>query len=236
MQMIALRRIWIMTVFAMATPALAIEITPLISFHQDAGIGTAYETNARIDEGAGFGLMVSFDRRDDLRLDVLYLGQRSELTVDDPDQTPIEFPIDIEVHYLQLGGRKYFRNPGAVRPYLGGALGAGMLRPDFSDTSLRFSFSFGGGADLMMTDRIGLRLDARWFGLLFGESVGVSCGPGCDGSLDAGGVNQFVIAAGVVVKTSQKAEARSQKKKRRQKAEGRRQKERQEQRHFGLCF
>lgn len=198
--MIGFRRMWAVMLFAMATPAFAIEITPMISFHQDAGIGTAYETDARIDAGAGLGLMVSFDRRDDLRLDVLYLGQRSELTVDDPDQTPIEFPIDIEVHYLQIGGRRYFRTPGAVRPYLGGALGAGMLRPDFSDTSLRFSFSFGGGADLMMTDRVGLRLDARWFGLLFGETIGVSCGAGCDSSLDAGGVNQFVIAAGIVVR------------------------------------
>jgi hypothetical protein len=201
MQMSSFLRLLFVTLLAMATPALAIEITPLISFHQDAGIGTAYETNARIDAGAGLGLMVSFDRRDDLRLDVLYLGQRSELSGDDPDQTPIEFPIDIEVHYLQIGGRKYFRNPAAVRPYLGGALGAGMLRPDFSDTSLRFSFSFGGGADLMMTDRIGFRFDARWFGLLFGETVGIACGPGCDGSLNAGGVNQFVIAAGVVVRT-----------------------------------
>ena len=213
--MIGLRRVWALTLFAMAMPAFAIEITPLLSYHQDGGIGTAYETDARIDAGAGLGLMVSFDRRDDLRLDLLYLGQRSELAVDHPDQTPIEFPIDIEVHYLQIGGRRYFRTPGAVRPYLGGALGAGMLRPDFSDTSLRFSFSFGGGADLMMTDRVGLRLDARWFGLLFGESIGVACGAGCDGTLDAGGVNQFVIAAGVVVRTSQKPEARSQKKRRR---------------------
>lgn len=201
--MIGFRRMWAVMLFAMVTPAFAIEITPLISFHQDAGMGTAYETDARIDAGAGLGLMVSFERRDDLRLDVLYIGQRSELTVDDPDQTPIEFPIDIEVHYLQIGGRRYFRTPGAVRPYLGGALGAGMLRPDFSDASLRFSFSFGGGADLMMTDRVGLRLDARWFGLLFGESVGVSCGPGCDGSLDAGGVSQFVIAAGLVVRVGE---------------------------------
>jgi hypothetical protein len=212
MEMIGFRWMLMVTLLATATPAFAIEITPLVSFHQDAGIGTAYETNARIEAGAGLGLMVSFDRRDDLRLDVLYLGQRSELSVDDPDQTPIEFPIDIEVHYLQLGGRKYFRTPATLRPYLGGALGAGMLRPDFSDTSLRFSFSFGGGADLVMTDRIGLRLDARWFGLLFGETVGVACGPGCDGTLDAGGVNQFVIAAGVVMKTSQKPETRSRKK------------------------
>jgi hypothetical protein len=198
--MIGFRWMWAAMVLAMAFPVYGTEITPLISFHQDAGIGTAYETNARIDSGMGLGLMVSFDRRDDLRLDVLYLVQRSELTVDDPDQTPIEFPIDIEVHYLQIGGRRYFRLPGAVRPYLGGALGAGMLRPDFSDTSLRFSFSFGGGADLMMTDRVGLRLDARWFGLLFGESVGVSCGAGCDGSLEAGGVNQVVVAAGMVLR------------------------------------
>ena len=107
--MIGLRRVWALTLFAMAMPAFAIEITPLLSYHQDGGIGTAYETDARIDAGAGLGLMVSFDRRDDLRLDLLYLGQRSELTVDHPDQTPIEFPIDIEVHYLQIGGRRYFR-------------------------------------------------------------------------------------------------------------------------------
>ncbi|MFN2443384.1 MAG: hypothetical protein ABR517_11935, partial [Thermoanaerobaculia bacterium] len=149
--MIGIRGTLAVMCFAIATQAFATEITPLISFHQDAGIGTAYETGARIDAGAGLGLMVSFDHGDDLRLDVLYLGQRSELTVDDPDQTPIEFPIDIEVHYLQIGGRRYFQTPGAVRPYLGGTLGAGMLRPDFSDASLRFSFSFGGGADLMMT-------------------------------------------------------------------------------------
>ena len=77
--MIGLRRVWALTLFAMAMPAFAIEITPLLSYHQDGGIGTAYETDARIDAGAGLGLMVSFDRRDDLRLDLLYLGQRSFL-------------------------------------------------------------------------------------------------------------------------------------------------------------
>lgn len=183
-----------------ASGLTAAEITPLVTFHQDLSIGTAFESEAKIDASAGLGLMLSFERRDDLRLDLLYVGQRSEMSVEDPEQTPIEFPIDIEVHYFQIGGRRYFRTDGAARPYLGGALGGGILRPDFSDASLRFSLSFGGGVDIPIAGVLALRLDARWYGLLFGEDVAVACGAGCDGSLDAGAVNQFVIAAGLAIR------------------------------------
>ncbi len=67
-----------------------------------------------------------------------------------------------------------------------------------SETKL--SLSLGGGARFYLTDRLGLRLDARWFGTFFNGSGAVFCSNGaCLLNVQGDTLSQYTATAGVVL-------------------------------------
>jgi opacity protein-like surface antigen len=70
-------------------------------------------------------------------------------------------PIDLDTEYLHLGGTVAY--PSHVIPYFGITVGATRFSPDLAglDDEIKLSFSVGGGMKFPITDRIGIRFDAR---------------------------------------------------------------------------
>jgi opacity protein-like surface antigen len=72
-------------------------------------------------------------------------------------------PIDLDTEYLQLGGSVAYPQSRHVIPYFGMTVGATRFSPDLAglDDETKLSFSVGGGMKFPITDRIGIRFDAR---------------------------------------------------------------------------
>ena len=82
----------------------------------------------------------------------------------------------MKVHYLQ-GGGTYQGDGDTFRPYLAATVGAAhfdVTTPGFSsDTFL--SFSIGPGMQILATNRIGFRLEARAYGTLVRSGSSLFC-------------------------------------------------------------
>jgi len=69
-------------------------------------------------------------------------------------------PVDLSVHTFMAGPRFTSRN-NAARPFLHVLIGVGRVAAGvsgFTVSSTEFAFQIGGGVDLQMSDRVGLRL------------------------------------------------------------------------------
>jgi hypothetical protein len=107
----------------------------------------------------------------------------------------------VNVEYFHVGGT-YGMSTGKVKPFVVGTLGATHMTPkgDGLHGETKFSLSFGGGVKLYLTERIGLRFDARWFGTLFNGSGAAFCSGGkCLVEVQGDVLSQFSANAGVVL-------------------------------------
>jgi opacity protein-like surface antigen len=68
------------------------------------------------------------------------------------------------------------------------------------DSVTKFSLGLGGGAKILITDHIGLRLEGRWFGTFFDGSGSAFCTSGqCLINVQGDVFSQFVANAGIVI-------------------------------------
>jgi hypothetical protein len=68
------------------------------------------------------------------------------------------------------------------------------------DALTKFSLSLGGGVKLFATDRIGLRLEGRWFGTLFNGNGSAFCSSGtCAINVQGDLFSQFIANAGLII-------------------------------------
>jgi hypothetical protein len=85
--------------------------------------------------------------------------------------------MDLDVQYLQIGGT--VSNPDAERviPYFGLTVGAARFSPDAAGLSdeTKLAFSIAGGLKVPITERIGLRFDARAFVSLLDTDGNIFC-------------------------------------------------------------
>ena len=112
--------------------------------------------------------------------------------------------VDLEIDVWQIGGLHEFPadNP-KLRPYLAGTVGATTFRakePWFGSDTV-FSAGLGGGVKIMMSDHVGLRLDARGLANFVQTSGGaLGCGPsGCWLGFSNNILLQFEASAGLTV-------------------------------------
>ncbi len=105
----------------------------------------------------------------------------------------------LNIHYIQLGGTKGFRN-GNIEPYIGASLGSaifavGDLRVGGSgiyggSTAWRFGFTIGGGLKIWLSDAVALQLDARMLAPVWFSSASFYSG---------GGAGAFAVSGGIPV-------------------------------------
>lgn len=128
-----------------------------------------------------YGAGISFEVERGVQAEVFWIGQ----------QTPMELKrynglteplFDVGIHYFQAGAVYEFRQTKAQKafPFTSFSLGATLFSPVDSDFSeeWRFSITFGGGGKFYISDRVGLRLQARMLLPLNFNSVGMWCGSG----------------------------------------------------------
>ena len=157
----------------MATSAHAerIVITPFIGY----GIGgqfeeTTTESSLELDESPLYGLSINFNAPHGGQYEIFYSRQDTELTSNGFASGSALF--DMDIHYLHIGGTIAYGYDW-IKPFIVGTVGITHFDPSPSgyNSKTRFSFSLGGGLMFILTDHIGIRLEARGFGTLFNSTI-----------------------------------------------------------------
>jgi opacity protein-like surface antigen len=155
----------------------------------------------RVDESAGFGVVVDLLESPRAYYELVYSFQRSGLEGIDTSGWPPR--VDLDLHYLHVGGRYEFPRE-RVRPFIAAGLGLTALVPDGAGlgSSTHFSLSLGGGVSLPVSARVALRLEVRGYLTVLSDSTGIFCassgGQGeCAAGTQGDSLGQVEVLAGV---------------------------------------
>lgn len=119
-------------------------------------------TDVEVDDGGSFGVIFDARLTGGLFLELWASRQDSELTASDGLFLPAEALFDLEVDYYHVG-LLYEWTPGQAHPFFAVSVGATRFAPDEAglDDLIRPSLSLGGGAKVMFSEAVGLRLEGR---------------------------------------------------------------------------
>ncbi|NTW66602.1 MAG: outer membrane beta-barrel protein [Nitrospirae bacterium] len=190
---------------AMTTPAMAaeFEITPFAGYTAGGEFTNASTGNTlSFDETSSYGIMLDFRQAGDADawIEVYLSRQQTKLKADQGLFTGNPL-LDVNVEYYHIGGT-YGQATGKIRPFVVGTFGATHMVPkqEGLDSETKFSLSLGGGVKMYLTEHVGIRLDARWFGTLFNGSGGVFCSNGaCLVTVQGDVLSQFTANAGIIL-------------------------------------
>lgn len=207
-------RVWfVLYVVILAGAALAplaeaagFEITPFAGY--TSGGDFSNETTGKavgFADASNYGIMLDFRQAVDQQggspwIEVYVSRQQTKLRADQSlfSGGP---SLDVDVEYYHLGGT-YGQAEGKVQPFVVGTFGATHFVPKQSgfDSETKLSLSLGGGVKMYLTEHVGIRLDARWFGSLFNGSGGIFCSNGaCLVTVQGDVLSQFTANAGVII-------------------------------------
>ena len=126
----------------------------------------------------------------------LYSRQRARIDVPTPDGPVVRATFAVD--HWHVGGAQEI-DLGAVRPFYGAGLGLTYLGTQ-RDSEVRFSFGGGGGVKLMPSQHVGVRLDARGYGVVVhGDLAGVCVNGLCATRIHAHLAWQIEFTAGLVI-------------------------------------
>jgi hypothetical protein len=182
--------------------AAGFEITPFAG-HTWGGDFTDAVTGKTIgmDDTASYGIMLDFNQAEDTWIELYFSRQQTSLKLDQgtfPSSTPL---LNVDVEYFHVGGT-YGEASGKVKPFVVGTFGVTHMTPkeEGLDSVTKFSLSLGGGVKLFVNDRVGLRLEGRWFGTLFDGSGEAFCANGaCAVKVQGDLFSQYVANAGLII-------------------------------------
>ena len=175
------------------------ELTPFGGWRFGGGF-ESLETGADLDLDGTFsyGLIFSIPWKAEhrSRLEVVWSAQNTSLA------SPVygEPAFDLDVHYLHLSGMVPFHTSIAkLDTLLTAGAGVTYMQPgiDGAGSEIGFSVSLGGGLIYHISDRVGIRLDARgWFTFTEGGAA-VFCSGGCVIAFGGSGFGQIDVTAGL---------------------------------------
>ena len=142
-----------------------------------------------------YGIELSYLRQDtDLPVTYWRLGEQNRT-------------LDISVNYIMVGGNRYFTETDRFEGY--GGLMLGMViydnkspLPDEPDSRTKFGVGAKLGANVWMTDQVGLKLQAQFLSTVqgFGGGFYLGTGGGGAGVSTYSNIFQFVLGGGLVFK------------------------------------
>lgn len=146
------------------------EITPFYGYMGGGRFeDSTANTDRDLDEDNSYGIIINAAADHWRHYELMYVRQGTTLegTV----------PMDIDVEYLQIGGTVMYEDAETVIPYFGMTLGASRLSPSGAglDDETSFAFSVGAGFKAPITDRFGVRFDARAFLTTLSTSGSIFC-------------------------------------------------------------
>jgi hypothetical protein len=200
------KKVFILIIFIGSLPGAAaaeagIEITPFGGFRfggsfEDANTG---DTIA-IDEAGSYGLILDFDLEPSKQIEVYLSRQSTKLSSGGTVTGNPKF--DLTVDYYHIGGLVLLEGD-RVRPFVSGTFGLTRMDPQGADRTAEYYFSIalGGGAKVPLTDRLGLRFDARGIFTAVNTNSTIFCAnSGCAIQVHGGGLLQGELTAGLTFK------------------------------------
>jgi len=153
----------VVTILSMARPVRAqdLEVTPFGGL----GFGGTFELEdgeLSIDQGSRVGFIVDVPVLEGVQLEFRYGRQRTEMRQASDDLfVPSTPAFDATVHHV-LGGILWEIGGGRFRPFVVATIGAAGFGPEPDDlvTEWRFAAGLGGGIKAVVSDHVGLRLEA----------------------------------------------------------------------------
>ena len=157
-------------------------------------------TNSSIDlqNGSSFALALDIGLDQNSQLEVFYSQQKSALTSGAFSSRANN--IGLTLHNYQIGGTNFIEEVGRGL-YVVGGLGGTTVKPDRSDLNSETFFSGNVGLGWMVPigAHVGLRFEARGYGILLNNRSAVFCGgaAGCTISIKGNAVFQGEALAGI---------------------------------------
>jgi hypothetical protein len=191
---------------ALADDSYRFEVTPFAGYRT----GGEFETedgsvNIRLRDSASVGFLVNGDVSYNTEWEFLYSNQQTEARVTEVTGAAEDL-VDYDTHTFQLGGTYLFEGESVI-PYLAMTIGGTHVRTraieEQSDTFL--SGSIGLGLRLLPSSRVGMRLEARAYGVIVDSSTDLFCSTGpnanvCAVRLKGELVSQVEMFAGISVR------------------------------------
>lgn len=170
------------------------EISPFAGVRTAGGFrGEDQLVSFNVQSAPTFGVFADYMVTDQLAVEFLWAHESSTVdkmsatlvpVPDEPDPTNMVDDVpdgelfDLGVDYFH-GGVRFDGGNEKYTPYVAAGLGAARFNPDVAGASgtSKFSFSIGAGLNAYLTDRIGVRFDARAFGTRAGDrQEDLACG------------------------------------------------------------
>jgi opacity protein-like surface antigen len=189
----------VLCLLALPAQAQQWELSPFVGWRfggdfDDADTDADYD----IDDAASYGLIFSWTLDHQRQFEVLWSYQPTE--IDSGGQFGGEPVLDLDIHYLHIGG---IYAPGASkrwRPFVSGGVGLTHLDPDRSglDTETDISLSVGVGLKAFFTEHVGVRLEARGYVTILDSDTRLFCSGGCDVRVEGSGFQQGEVFVGLI--------------------------------------
>ena len=191
---------------ALADEAYRFEVTPFVGYRMGGQFDTEdSNVDIRLIDSASAGFLVNGYVSEETEWEFLYSNQQTTARVTDALSTAEEV-VDFDTHTVQLGGTYLFEGESVI-PYLALTLGGTHVRTraidEQSDTFL--SGSIGLGLRFLPSSRVGIRLEARAYGILVNSSSDLFCRTGPEGNvcaiqLEGNLVSQVETFAGIAIR------------------------------------
>ena len=157
-----------------------------------------------IGDGGHFGGMLSYEKSDQLSVDLTYSWQGTTFSARDySGAIAQEESIDGSVNYIMLGASHSPSFSAKVAPYGGMMLGTAILSPKekYSD-EWRFAVGLKLGAIFHASDRVGIVIQSQLMVPVQGVGLAVGCGSGGCGSgvSTSSSATQFGFTGGIEIK------------------------------------
>jgi len=177
------------------------EVMPFVGYRMGGDFDITGATGgADLDDERSFGLAVNLAIDEGSSYEVFYSRQEASFA-----RTSALAPFDLNVEYLHFGGTLVVNDELPLAPYIVGGLGLTRFNPQtaLGSDDTRFSFSLGAGVKLPVTQRFGLRLEARGYLTLVDSDSAFFCASGSQGGICAIQVKsdafiQYELLAGAV--------------------------------------
>jgi long-subunit fatty acid transport protein len=159
-----------------------VELTVLGGWQWTAKVNTT-EGDIKVSDPGNFEAAIGYYIQPGLQAELSYTYTKAVATIDpEPASTiPAGFLADVAFHYFLVSGlREIETGNEKVVPYVLGSLGTVYIHPTNSvyDDTWKFAFGFGAGAKIYLSERFGLRLQARLLMPVFFEGLGFWFGTG----------------------------------------------------------
>jgi hypothetical protein len=208
--MAAVRMVAVLAAVAMpvSSRAAEFEITPVTGYVTGGDFkNTSTGESLSLDESSSYGVMLGFKPAQDPRQPgiswiELYLSRQGTTLNAGGGLFLGEPSLDLDIEYYHIGGTYGGEAEGKVQPFVAGSFGATRMVPQRSGlgSESQFSISLGGGARIYLAERVGIRLEARWFGTLVQAEGGFFCSNGaCLVKVQGDLFSQYTANAGIIL-------------------------------------